>query len=180
MLHSLPDGANVRIGVCVEKLEEEAEVQRIALVRRGRQKQQVVRGVAQEFAQLVAQALVACVGRRHAVRFVNDDQVPTDLPQARQDLLPLGEIERRDDPLLLEPLVDSELISDVVTLEDEELFVELLLQLALPLKSEVGRARDEDAFHQAAQLEFADEKPCHDGLSGASVVRQQEPNTWEL
>ncbi len=100
-VHGLADGADVGIGVRVEELEEEAEILRIALVRRGRQQQHVIGCVPQELAQLVAQTLVGFVCGRHAVRFVHDDKVPVDLAQTGEDLVPLGEVERGDDPLLL-------------------------------------------------------------------------------
>ena len=58
--------------------------------------------------------------------------------------------------------------------------VELLLQFALPLEGEVGRADDQDALGQAAQLELADEQPRHDGLAGAGVVGQEEADAGEL
>ena len=92
----------------------------------------------------------------------------------------LGEVERGDDPVPLQPLVDAELVADVLALEDEELLVELLLQLALPLEGEVGRADDQDALGEAAQLELADEQARHDGLAGAGIVGQQEADAREL
>ena len=58
--------------------------------------------------------------------------------------------------------------------------VELLLEFALPLEGEVGRADDQDALGEAAQLELADEQPGHDRLAGAGVVGQQEPDAREL
>ena len=82
--------------------------------------------------------------------------------------------------LLLQPLVDAELVADVAALEDEELLVELLLQLALPLEGEVGRADDQDALGQAAELQLADEQAGHDRLAGAGVVGQQEADAGEL
>ena len=106
----------------------------------------MVGGVAQQLAQLVAQALVRLVRGRHAVRLVHDDEIPVDLAQPGQDVLALGEVERGDDAVALQPLVHAELVADVLALEDEELRVELLLQLALPLEGEVRRADDQDAL----------------------------------
>ena len=82
--------------------------------------------------------------------------------------------------LLLQPLVDAELVADVLALQDQELLVELLLQLALPLEGEVGRADDQDALGEAAQLQLADEQARHDRLAGAGVVGQQEAHAGEL
>ena len=92
----------------------------------------------------------------------------------------LGEVERRDDSVALQPLVHAELVADVLALHDEELRVELLLQLALPLEGEVRRADDQDALGEAAQFELADEQARHDGLARAGVVGQQEPHAREL
>ena len=123
---------------------------------------------------------MAFVGSRHAVRFVDNDEVPPDLPQPRQDVLSLGEIERGDDALLLEPLVHAELVPDLAALEDEELRVELFLQLALPLEGEVGGADDQNALGEPAQLELADEQAGHDRFPRAGIVRQQEAHAREL
>ena len=149
-LHRLLNGAHVSVGVVVQQLQEEREVDRIALVGRGGEQQVVVRGVAQQLAQPVAQALVRFVAGRHAVSLVNDDEIPLDLAQPGQDLVALSQVERGNDLLLLYPLVDTELIAQVAALKHQELLVELLLELPLPLESEVGRRDDQDALGQAA------------------------------
>ena len=140
----------------------------------------MIRGVAEPFPQFVALALVRLVPRGHAVRFVHDDQVPVDLAQARQHVGPLGEVERGDDLRLLQPLVHAELVAEVAALEDQESFVELFLQLALPLEGQVGRADDQHPLGEPAQLEFADEQAGHDRLAGAGVVGQQEPHAGQF
>ena len=82
-VHRFPDRFHVGVDVSVKELQEQAEVHGIALVRGRGEQQDVVRAVAKQFAQPVAQALVRLVGGRHAVRLVDDDEVPVDLPQAR-------------------------------------------------------------------------------------------------
>src|SRR5207249_3475741 len=69
---------------------------------------------------------------------------------------------------------------DVLPLEHEELLVELLLELALPLEGEVGWTDDQDALGEPAQFELADEQPRHDRLTRPGVVGQQEPHTRKL
>jgi hypothetical protein len=119
-------------------------------VRSRRKQEQVVRGVANQLAEPVAKALVRFVRRGHAVRLVHNDQVPVDLTQPGQDVLALRQIKRGDDPVLFEPLIHAELVADVLPFEYEELGIELFLQLALPLKSEVGGAYDQDTLGKAA------------------------------
>ena len=136
--------------------------------------------VAQQFAEGVAGGLARRRRPRHAVRLVDDDEIPMDLPQAGQNIVALGEVERGDDLRSFEELVDPELLAEIAALDDLELLVELLLQLALPLEGEVGRADDEDALDQAAQLQFPDEQPGHDRLAGAGVVGEQEADLGEL
>ena len=92
------------------------------------------------------------------------------LRQSRQDLGALGEVEGGNHLLLLQPLVDAELIAEVAALEHQELLVELLVQLPLPLERQVGGTDDEHLFDEAAQLELAEQEPRHDGLAGAGVV----------
>ena len=129
----------------------------------------------QQLAEFVALALVRLVARRHPVRLVHDDQVPVHLPQSRQDLVPLGQIQRGDHLRLLHPLVHAELRAELASLQHDERLVELLLQLALPLEREVRRRDDQDPLGEAAQLQLADQQPGHDRLPGAGVVGQQEP-----
>ena len=92
----------------------------------------------------------------------------------------LGEVERGDDAVALQPLVHAELLADVLALHDQELRVELLLQLALPLEGEVRRADDQDALGEAPKLQLADEQARHDGLARTGVVGEQEANAREL
>ena len=72
------------------------------------------------------------------------------------------------------------LIADVAALQDEELFVELLPQLALPLEGEVRGADDQDPFDEPAQLQLPDQEAGHDGLAGAGVVGEQEAHRGQL
>jgi len=176
-VHRFADRADVGIRVGVEELEEQAEVLRVALIRRRGQQQDVVGDVAQQLAKPIAHALVRLVRRRHAVRLVHDHQVPPHLPEARQDVLALGQVERGDQPVSLQPLVHPELLADITALENQELRVELL---ALPLEGQVGRADDQDALRWAAQLEFADEQAGHDRLPCAGVIGQEKAHAGEL
>ena len=179
-VHRPPDGAHVGVGVAVEKLEEEREVVRVALVRRGGQQQQVVRRVAQQLAQLVPLALVRFVARRHPVRLVHDHQVPVRLAQARQDVAALREVERGHRPRLPHPLVHAELRAQVAAAQHDERLVELLPQLALPLEREVRGGDDQDALGEAPQPQLADQQPGHDRLARAGVVGEQEPHPRRL
>jgi hypothetical protein len=78
------------------------------------------------------------------------------LVQAGENLVALGEIERRDDVLVLQPLINPELVADIRPLEHQEGLVKLLLELSLPLKSQIGWADDEEAFHQTPEFQLTD------------------------
>ena len=82
--------------------------------------------------------------------------------------------------VLFEPLIHTELIADVFSLEDEELLVEFLLQFPLPLKGEVSRTNDHDTFGKSAEFQLANEKARHDRLASASVICEKEPNPRQL
>ena len=140
----------------------------------------MIRAVAKQFAQPVAQTFVRIVCGRHAVRLVHDDEVPMNLPQPRQDVQPLRQIERRDHPIAFQPLVHTELVAEVLALHHQKLGIELLLQFALPLEGEVGRADDQNAFGEPPKLQLANEKAQHDRLARAGVVGQQEPHAGKL
>src|SRR5204863_8567656 len=132
----------------------------------------MIGAVAEKLAEPVAHALMALVGGGHVVGLVDDHEVPLHLSQTWKDLCPLGEIERGDYPLLLDPLVHAELVADVSAFEHKEFLVELLVKLALPLKGEIRRHDDEDAFGQSAQFELADQEAGHNRLACTSVIRE--------
>ena len=155
-VHRFANGLHIGVGIDIEQLQEEAEVGRVTLVRGRGQKEYVVADVPQQFAEGIAGRLAGRRRPRHAVRLVHDNQVPVDLAQAGQDLRPLGKVQRRDELLLFEPLVDAELIADVVALDDEEFLVEFLLEFALPLEGKVRWGDDQNALAHAPELEFLD------------------------
>ena len=83
----------VDVQVTVEQLQQQGEVVGVALVRRGRQEQEVVGAVPQELAELVPLGLVDLVAvavRRHLVGFVHDDQIPPHVPQHGSGCRPGG------------------------------------------------------------------------------------------
>src|SRR5262249_33327347 len=95
-------------------------------------------------------------------------------------VLALGEVERGDDPIALEPLVHPKLVADVLALEHQKLRVELLFEFPLPLEGEVGRADDQDALSEAAELQLADQESGHDGFPCAGVAGEKKPDPRDL
>ena len=65
---------------------------------------------------------------------------------------------------------------DRVTVDDGEGLAELVVQFPPPLVGEVSGRDDQDALDQAAELEFLDHQPTHDGLAGPRVVGDQKPD----
>ena len=180
LFHRLVDGGDVGVDVLVQQLQEKGEVLGVSLVRRGRHEQDVVGAVPELFPQAVAEALVGLVTGGHPVGLVDDHQVPVDLLQAGEDVLPLGQVQGGDDLRPFQPLVHSELVVDVAALHDGELLVELLPEFPLPLEGQVGGADDKYPLHQAPQLELADEEARHDGLARAGVVGEDEPDAGQF
>jgi hypothetical protein len=77
------------------------------------------------------------------VRLVYNDQIPVRLPKAGKDVSALSEVQGSDDLILFEPLVDPVLHPQFKPTENDEFFVELILQLALPLEGQVCTAAAE-------------------------------------
>jgi hypothetical protein len=102
------------------------------------------------------------------------------LPQSGKDVGAFGEIERSDHAAAFQPLIDAELIADVLALHDQEFRIELLFQLSLPLEGEIGRADDQYAFGKATKFQFANGEARHDRLARAGVVGQQETHPREF
>jgi hypothetical protein len=59
--------------------------------------------------------------------------------------------------------------------EDFERKLESLKEFVLPLLCEIAGAYDHAAVQVAADQEFLDEQPGHNGFAGAGVIRQKEP-----
>ena len=64
----------------------------------------MVRGIADKLSERIALSFAGWRCPRHAVRFIHDGQVPVHLPQAREDVIALGEIERWM-TFVLQPLI---------------------------------------------------------------------------
>ena len=179
-LHRLANGLDIGVSILVQQLQKQRKVFRVAFVRRGGEQQNMVRAVPQDFAQLVALALMAFVPRRHPVRFIYDDQIPANLLQPRQNVAPLGQIQRSDYLTAFLPFVGAELVADVAAAKYKEAFVKLIVEFPLPLESEVGRADYGNALRQAAQFQLANEQAGHNSFAGAGVIGQQKPHAGQL
>jgi len=116
------------------------------------------------------------VARAHAVRFVNDDEVPRGAPEALQHVVALRPVNRGDDLRLVLPGVHAVGVPQIDAADDIEPFPETVAQLALPLEREVRRADDEGSAHEPPQLQLLQQKPGHDRLPGTGVVGEQEAN----
>ncbi len=115
------------------------------------------------------------------MRLVHDDEVPVAAQQAFVGVLDARDPgDGGDDLVLLLPGVRAVVGAQDVAADDLEVLAELVLHFALPLEGEVGRRDDERALDQAADLQFLEEQAGHDGLAGAGVVGQQEPDAGQL
>ena len=146
---------------------------------RGGHQQQVPGEGAHELAQLVAEGLLDLVAearRRHLVSLVRDDQVPFRVRELGLQVEVAGElVEPADDEVVLaEPVAGAGRLQLVVG-QDLEGELELLPQLVLPLLGERAGADHHAAAQVAPDVELLDEEAGHDGLAGAGIVRQEEP-----
>jgi hypothetical protein len=84
-------------------------------------------------------------GVQETVGFVHDDKVPPYLPETRQNLTALGQVERRDNLRALKPLIDAVLFANVAALQRFELLIEFVPEFALPLERETPDRRSRHA-----------------------------------
>ena len=82
----------------VVQAQEHAEVARVALVRRGRHQQVVVRQFRQPLAELIGQRLVLVVRGAQLVRLVHDHQVPAAAQQAQAAATAAAEPPKSQEP----------------------------------------------------------------------------------
>jgi len=104
---------------------------------------------------------------------------PSGPEQPGQNLLALRQVERRDHPVPLEPLIHAELVADVLALEDEDLAVNFSFSSRCHWKARFAGQRSGCARRGRA-VPARDEQARHDGLARAGVVGQQEPHACEL
>ena len=148
---------------------------------RRRHQEEVVGHLGELLAELVGEGLLVPGVGGHLVGLVHDDEVPTRAEQAVAGVLDAGDPrDRRDDLVAFLPGVLAVVGPEDVAADDFEVLAELVLQLALPLKGEVGGRDDEGALHESPGLQLLEQQPGHDGLPGPGVVGQEEADSREL
>ena len=167
----------------VDQPDEMGEAVVVAVVRRGGQQEQVV-GRWQPAARRAGSASSSqprLPGRRDAlgvgaalVGLVDDDEVPSLLPDPLAHVVLLGVVHRGDDLVAAVPGVDELLLIDGRE-DDVERLAEPAKHLVLPLDGQRRGAENQHPVDGLAELHLLDEQAGHDGLAGAGIVRQQEP-----
>ena len=164
--------------VAVEQSEEELEVLFLARVRRRGHQQQVAGDLAEQLTELEPLGLLqlaAEVVRSHAVRLVDDDQVPLGLLElglecfVARKLIHAGDQQR----VGLED-VEIDVGVDQLVGQQVEAKPELEEQLVLPLLHQTAGGDDEALLHVVAQQQLLDVEAGHDRLARSRVVGQQE------
>ena len=106
---------------------------------------------------------------------IKDDEIPVvRAEEARLYVILNGEVDGCDDSGLVVPGVLSECARDHVAGERREPFVKSLPHFASPLVRERLGAEHENTPDIVTLYQLPHEEPCHDGLPGAWVVREQE------
>ena len=83
LAHGLLQAFHIAVSaITIEQLQEEAEVFRVPLVRRGGHQEVVVRHARQGLAKLVGEGLVVAAGGAHFVRLIYDNEVPVAAEEA--------------------------------------------------------------------------------------------------
>ncbi len=187
--------ALVREGIPVDQLHQPMELVGLALMRRRRQEEDVGRGFRQRSAQLVACDLIRAPA--HAVRFVDDHQIPRRRNQVLEALPVVGaELFEAPAPPPFERLHGIQRADDLIMQTPEVLFVvaplpeggklgrfdelevlpEMQPHLGLPLADQPFGRDHQDPLRHAAQLELAQDEPGFDRLAEAYLVGEQISN----
>src|SRR5438105_12726946 len=99
--------------------------------------------LAEQLAKTITLAFMLGISRRHPMGLIDDDQIPVlGLPDARQDLFTLCQVHRGNDLVMIVPEIDSVLHTQVASAQDAERLLKPVVQLSLPLESEICRAND--------------------------------------
>ena len=131
-----------------------------------------------EFVPLRVLHLSAKEGRRELVRLVANDQVPLAIrgKELRLDVFVAGElVESGDGDIRVAKPVAGDRGFELVVRENVELEMEAAIELVLPLLGQTARTYDEASLQIALRDHLLHQQAGHDGLAGAGVVGQQEP-----
>ena len=164
--------------VTVQQRQEQLEILLLARVRGRGHEQQVPGDQAERLAEFVALGaleFVAVVVRRHAVRLVNDHQVPVGLVQLLAKLLRSRQlVHPGDQQRMLDEYVRVQRGFDHRAGEQFEPQAELLKQFLLPLLHQAPGGDHQAPGQVTAQHQLLDVEPGHDRLAGSRVVGEQE------
>ena len=194
------DAALIREGFSIQQLHQPHELVGLALVRRGRQQQEIGRCFGQRRAQLVAGHLLGAAA--HAVGFVDDDQIPRRRDQVLEALAVVG-VELLQAPaaptfhglhrvqgtnhlvvhapqvLFLAraaaaPLAEGRQLG---RLDELKRLAKVQAHFRLPLAYQPLGRHHQDALHPATQFQLAQHQTGLDGLAQAHLIGQQVADT---
>ena len=168
-----------RLVVRVDRPEPAQRLERpaIAAVRRGRQ-QEDIRGARRE--RVDGRPAIGVAG--HAVRFVDDDDVPWAGGDGGQHLGPLDVVHRRNRRRQRRPRVDPNRQRRRQPPEHTPVDCrrgdgEALRQLVRPLLAQARRREDQDACDRAARQKLGDDQAGLNRFAEADFVREQQPRS---
>jgi len=164
--------------VAVQQGQEELEVLLLAIVRCGRQEQEVAGEGGEELAEHVAfraANLATPEGGAHLVGLIAHHQIPVGGLQLLLHILVAAELVEAADRerVLAEPVSGARRLVRVVG-HDLEGQMEAAVELVLPLLDQIARTHDHAALQVAPRHQFLDQQSGHDGLAGSRIVGQQE------
>src|SRR6266852_20303 len=85
-----------------------------------------------------------------------------------------GHVEPQYKATFLDERIARDRSFNLIARQDVEAEPELFGHLVLPLLDQTARRDDEAAFEVAPDQEFLNKQSCHDGLTGAWIVGEQE------
>ena len=161
----------------VQELHQHPEAEVVALMRRGRQQDQIAGVALQRLGQLVVRGLAhrtAGALRRQVVRFVEHHQVPARRgKQAPHPGAPLQGIDAGDEPVVPGERVRLAVGDVALAAEHLELQVEDLVEFPVPVVDQPGRHHHQGAAQLAAAGQLAQHQRDLDRLAQAHFVGDQ-------
>ena len=133
--HSLLQAFHIAVNVLIEEREEKAKVFRIALVRRRRHQEVVIRHLRKRLAKLVRQGFFVGAISAHLVRLIDDDEIPMAAKQRLLGVFDAGHPGHRSNELvLILPRVAAVIGAQHIATDNFEVLAKLVFELPLPLK----------------------------------------------
>ncbi|GBE27240.1 hypothetical protein BMS3Bbin03_01164 [bacterium BMS3Bbin03] len=102
--------------------------------------------------------------------FIYNDQIKMCCSNGRQNILPLGKINRSNNLVLTQPYILAKKGINILPPHRNKNFLKPLFKFSPPLVFEMSRGNNENSFDQVPNFQFLDQQTCHNGFARSGII----------